>query len=122
MCWGRLQPRKRRKHSIAFPDIGRRDGHDRALRVDNGVALLARANDLEFSHWPKGHTMKTITRAPRGLGQSIFLAVLIALVPDATAQQPVELIIRNGLIVTAVGRTEGDLRIRDGTIAEIGRT
>ena len=44
--------------------------------------------------------MKTITRGPRGLGLSIFLAVLFALVADATAQQPAELIIRNGLIVT----------------------
>ena len=64
--------------------------------------------------------MKTITRGPRGLGLSIFLAVLFALVADASAQEPAELIIRNGLIVTAVGRTEGDLRIRNGTIAEIG--
>jgi hypothetical protein len=32
--------------------------------------------------------MKTITRGPRGLGQLIFLAVLFALVADATAQQP----------------------------------
>ena len=62
----------------------------------------------------------TITRGSRGLGQLIFLAVLFALVADATAQQPAELIIRNGLIVTADGRTEGDLRIRNGTIAEIG--
>src|SRR6202158_2761478 len=65
-------------------------------------------------------TMKTITRGPRGLGQLIFLAVLFALVADAPVQHPAELIIRNGLIVTADGRTEGDLRIRNGTIAEIG--
>src|SRR5262249_43553718 len=64
--------------------------------------------------------MKTITRRPGGVGLSIFLAVLFALVADAAAQQPTELIIRNGLIVTADGRTEGDLRIRNGTIAEIG--
>lgn len=38
----------------------------------------------------------------------------------AIAQQPAELIIRNGLIVTSAGRTTGDLRIRNGTIAEIG--
>src|SRR5258706_272753 len=81
---------------------------------------LLGANDLELSHQPKEQTMMTITRGPRGLGQLIFLAVLFALVADATAQQPAELIIRNGLIVTAVGRTEGDLRIRNGTIAEIG--
>src|SRR5439155_13673540 len=30
-------------------------------------------------------------------------------------------IIRNGLIVTSVGRTEGDVRIRNGVVAEIGR-
>src|SRR5215470_18352246 len=64
--------------------------------------------------------MNIITRGPRGLGQLIFVAVLFALVADAAAQQPAELIIRNGLIVTAAGRTEGDLRIRGGTIAEIG--
>src|SRR5258706_15666205 len=81
---------------------------------------LLGANDLELSHQPKEQTMMTITRGPRGLGPSIFLAVLIALVADATANNPAELIIRNGLIVTAVGRTEGDLRIRNGTIAEIG--
>jgi len=51
----------------------------------------------------------------------LLLAASLALVVRAAAQQPVELIIRNGLIVTAVGRTEGDLRIRNGTIAEIGR-
>lgn len=37
-----------------------------------------------------------------------------------TAQAPPELIIRNGLIVNATGRTEADVRIRNGTIAEIG--
>jgi dihydropyrimidinase len=65
--------------------------------------------------------METGTRGLRGCEGSIFLAVLIALVAGVAAQQPAELIIRNGLVVTAVGRTEGDLRIRNGTIAEIGR-
>jgi dihydropyrimidinase len=64
--------------------------------------------------------MNTMTRGAWGLGRSIVLAVL-ALVAIVAAQQPAELIIRNGLVVTAVGRTEGDLRIRNGTIAEIGR-
>jgi dihydroorotase-like cyclic amidohydrolase len=50
----------------------------------------------------------------------IFLAVVFALAADEAAQQPSELIIRNGLIVTSDGRTEGDMRIRNGTIAEIG--
>jgi dihydropyrimidinase len=38
----------------------------------------------------------------------------------AMAQQPAEIIIRNGLIVTPSGRMQGDLRLRDGKIAEIG--
>ncbi len=38
----------------------------------------------------------------------------------AQAAQP-ELLIKNGLIVTEGGRVQGDLRIRDGLIAEIGR-
>jgi len=43
------------------------------------------------------------------------------LLTNSQAQQPTELIVRNGLIVTAEGRLEGDLRIRGETIAEIGR-
>lgn len=38
--------------------------------------------------------------------------------PDA--EQPAELIVRNGLVVTAEGRSNADIRIRNGTIAEIG--
>src|SRR5213594_4683398 len=53
--------------------------------------------------------------------RGILLAVLFACVSGMAAQQPSELIIRNGLIVTAVGRTDADLRIRNGVIAEIGR-
>jgi imidazolonepropionase-like amidohydrolase len=37
------------------------------------------------------------------------------------AQEPVEILIRSGLIVTETGRLQADLRIRDGAIAEIGR-
>src|SRR5947208_9780099 len=62
--------------------------------------------------------MKMIMPAAR---RSIFLGLVVALVARAAAQQPAELIVRNGLIVTAVGRTEGDVRLRNGTIAEIGR-
>lgn len=57
----------------------------------------------------------------RRFGKPIVLAVLFGGVASVTAQQPAELIIRNGLVVTAVGRTESDLRIRNGIIAEIGR-
>ena len=51
----------------------------------------------------------------------ITLLMVIAVPAAVAAQQPTELIIRNGVIVNADRRTEGDLRIRDGTIAEIGR-
>ena len=37
------------------------------------------------------------------------------------AQEPAEILIRNGLIVTETGRLQADLRIRGGEIAEIGR-
>src|SRR5262249_12164829 len=120
MCWGWLQPGKRRKHAA------RRESPC-PLVIGPSVSTMAwrflpllGANDLEFNHKPREQRVKKITGGPRGLGQLISLGVLFALVPDAPAQQPAELIIRNGLIVTAVGRTEGDLRIRNGTIAEIG--
>src|SRR6266566_2716554 len=53
--------------------------------------------------------------------QGILIAALFACVSGMAAQQPSELIIRNGLLITAVGRTDADLRIRNGVIAEIGR-
>jgi dihydropyrimidinase len=49
------------------------------------------------------------------------LAIALALLVPAAAQQPAELLIRNGLVVTATGRTQGDVRIRNGTVAELGR-
>ena len=53
-----------------------------------------------------------------GLGLGL-VAVLQS--PVDAQQSPSELLIRNGTIVNATGRTEGDVRIRNGTIAEIGR-
>src|SRR5687768_7130733 len=52
-----------------------------------------------------------------------WVAAVLALgfAVEGVAQEPVELLIRNGLIVTEAGRVQGDLRIRDGVIAEIGR-
>jgi dihydropyrimidinase len=50
----------------------------------------------------------------------IFGAALALTLATTTAQQPGELIIRNGLIATAAGRTFGDIRIRGEQIAEIG--
>ncbi|MSR35473.1 MAG: hypothetical protein EXR95_02345 [Gemmatimonadetes bacterium] len=49
------------------------------------------------------------------------LALLLGIAGEALAQTPPELLIRNGLIVTEAGRVHGDLRIRNGLIAEIGR-
>jgi dihydropyrimidinase len=50
----------------------------------------------------------------------IFVGLTLASVVSAAAQQPSELIVRNGVVVTAAGRAGNDLRIRNGTIAEIG--
>ena len=47
--------------------------------------------------------------------------IAFALAGRAAAQQPAEIIVRNGLIVTAEGRMEADVRIRGEKIAEIGR-
>lgn len=57
----------------------------------------------------------------KGPPRLICFGFVLAVVASAATQQPAELIIRSGLLVTAVGRTEGDVRIRNGTIAEIGR-
>jgi dihydropyrimidinase len=50
-----------------------------------------------------------------------LIAFSLALVTTGRAQQPSELIVRNGLVVTSVGRSESDVRIRNGSIVEIGR-
>jgi len=51
-----------------------------------------------------------------------FLAAsILVLAGIATAQQQAELIIRNGQILSWTGRIQGDLRVRNGTIAEIGQ-
>jgi dihydropyrimidinase len=65
--------------------------------------------------------MKTWTRpfCAVGLSASLVLAMMFEGPGAVTAQQSTELVVRDGLIVTATGRTEGDLRIRDGVIAEI---
>ena len=60
----------------------------------------------------------TKRRPPKVAGWIVGLALVLA--GDAAAQGPAELLIRNGLIVTAEGRTTGDVRVRNGTIAEIG--
>ena len=52
---------------------------------------------------------------------SLYLSVVaLCLAWKVGAAQPAELIIRDAVIVTAAGRSEGDIRVRDGAIAEIG--
>ena len=51
--------------------------------------------------------------------RTTFLALGLAL--PVFAQEPAEILIRNGVIVTETGRLQADLRIRGGEIAEIGR-
>jgi dihydropyrimidinase len=59
-----------------------------------------------------------LAHLPRRWGWTVC-GVVTALVTSVAAQQTPELIIRNGLVVTDAGRSQSDLRIRNGTIAEI---
>ncbi len=54
-------------------------------------------------------------------GRLILAWLFLALATQAVAQEPADMVIRNGLIVTEAGRVQGDLRIRAGVIAEIGQ-
>src|SRR2546428_5586536 len=56
-----------------------------------------------------------------GRRATLILCVAVGLAVHVAAQAPPELIIRNGLVVTADARLETDVRIRNGTIAELGR-
>ena len=51
---------------------------------------------------------------------TLALAVALWLSSSMAAGQPAELIIRGGTIVTAEDTTQGDIRVRDGVIVEIG--
>src|ERR1051326_124427 len=51
---------------------------------------------------------------------ALILCVAFGFVLHVAAQSPPELIIRNGLVVTEDSRSEADVRIRNGLIAEIG--
>lgn len=55
------------------------------------------------------------------LAFALALTVMTSLPSQPSAQQPTEVLIRNGTIVNVTGRTEGDVRIRNGTIAELGK-
>ncbi len=47
--------------------------------------------------------------------------VLLSIAAHAQAQQPTEIIIRNGTVVTSEGRYAADVRVRGATIVEIGQ-
>ncbi len=49
-----------------------------------------------------------------------YLPVILLSLVFAAFQEPQEMIIRGGVIVTVDGRNEADLRVRDGAIVEIG--
>ena len=66
-------------------------------------------------------TMPITSLLPRWLRIAVTVTTPVVLATEATAQQARELIVRNGLVVTATGRAETDLRIRDGVIVEIGQ-
>lgn len=59
-------------------------------------------------------------RGPRSMVLGGLAAALALLPPPLVAQQPAELLIRNGTIVNATGQTPGDVRIVNGTITEVG--
>ena len=64
--------------------------------------------------------MKRMMRHWMPRGMWVTAVLVLGMVVDSGAQES-ELVIRNGLIVTEAGRVQGDLRIRAGVIAEIGR-
>jgi hypothetical protein len=64
--------------------------------------------------------MRIAPSRPRRPMTAMTVTVLMVLVTHAPAQQTQDLLIRTGLVVTADGRTQSDLRIRNGTIVEIG--
>ena len=57
---------------------------------------------------------------PRIAPVLVGVLTLLCIAIDTAEAQPRELIIRNGTIVTADGTNQGDIRVRDGIIAEIG--
>jgi Amidohydrolase family len=65
--------------------------------------------------------MMRIAGGEKSLVRWMVAAFVLGLAAAAVSQQPAEIVIRNGLIVTERGRLQGDLRFRGGTIAEIGR-
>ncbi len=57
---------------------------------------------------------------PRSIVLGGLGLVLAAMTPPVAAQQPAELLIRNGTIANATGRIQGDVRIVNGTITAVG--
>ena len=65
--------------------------------------------------------MENVTKPPGPAMRWILIAFSLSLVTTGRAQQSSELIVRNGLVVTSVGRSESDIRIREGSIVQVGR-
>src|SRR5688500_15035639 len=84
-------------------------GRNRARHVAERVVFVQRRGPMQMTH------KRVFARVGWIVG-----TLACALAGEATAQQPTEIIVRNGTIVNATGRTQGDVRIRNGTIAEIG--
>ena len=61
-----------------------------------------------------------MTIGPRSIVLGGLGFVLALMTPPLAAQQPSELLIRNGTIVNATGQTQGDVRIVNGTVTELG--
>ena len=61
-----------------------------------------------------------MTIGPRSIVLGGLGLVLALMTPPLAAQQPSELLIRNGTIVNATGRIQGDVRIVNGTITAVG--
>lgn len=53
-------------------------------------------------------------------GRSVLVLALLMVAGGTSAQPTTELVIRNGIVVTADGQAESDIRVRDGEIVEIG--
>ncbi len=53
--------------------------------------------------------------------RSLFALLVVMVIPASVTPQTAEIVIRGGVIANADERTRADIRIRNGTIAEIGR-
>ena len=74
---------------------------------------------LGLWNWRGNNSALGLRHGIRRVG-AILLALAGAL--SVLAQEPAEILIRNGLVVTETGRLQADVRIRGAEIAEIAAT